>query len=167
MGEETPRWTLPLLSAGQAQKEVTHNEALSLLDLVVQPCVEAVGLNAPPTDATPGQAWVVGDQPTGAWTGHARHLAGWTAGGWRFLIPRPGLSVWSRADGCRSEWSEDGWRTGRVTARELLVEGKKVVGTQQSGIALTQGGQVIDSQARSAIDAVIRALRSHGLIASA
>lgn len=37
MMDDTPRWTLPLLAAGQAQKEMTHNEALSLLDLIVHP----------------------------------------------------------------------------------------------------------------------------------
>ena len=40
---DTPRWSLPLLAAGQAQKEMTHNEALSLLDLVVHPCVRRWG----------------------------------------------------------------------------------------------------------------------------
>ena len=31
----TPRLDLPFLSAGQAQKEFTHNEALQTLDLIV------------------------------------------------------------------------------------------------------------------------------------
>ena len=35
----TPRFGLPLLAPGQAAKELTHNEALSLLDLLVQPVV--------------------------------------------------------------------------------------------------------------------------------
>ena len=39
----TPRWALPLLAAGQAEKELTHNEALLLLDMAVQPSVVAVG----------------------------------------------------------------------------------------------------------------------------
>ncbi|MEJ8631224.1 DUF2793 domain-containing protein [Sphingomonas sp. I4] len=112
MMDETPRWTLPLLAAGQAHKETTHNEALSLLDLVVQPCVEAVGLDTPPGDAQPGQAWIVGARPTGAWAGHAQALAGWTDGGWRFLVPRAGLSVWNRAAQCRSEWDGAAWHTG-------------------------------------------------------
>ena len=166
MMDETPRWTLPLLAAGQAHKETTHNEALSLLDLVVQPCVEAVGLDTPPGDAQPGQAWIVGARPTGAWAGHAQTLAGWTDGGWRFLVPRAGLSVWNRAAQCRSEWDGAAWHTGRVLARELIVDGKKVVGTQRPGILLPDGAQVFDLEARYALGLIVAALRDHGLIAS-
>ncbi|MBZ6383123.1 DUF2793 domain-containing protein [Sphingomonas sanguinis] len=166
MVTETPRWTLPLLEAGQAQKEITHNEALSLLDLIVQPCVEAVGLNVPPGVPQLGQAWIIGPQPTGAWAGHAAALTGWTDGGWRFLAPREGMGVWSRAEQCRSEWDGNAWRTGRVLAREVIVEGKKVIGSQRSAIAVPSGGQVIDIEARNALASVIAALGAHGLIAS-
>ncbi|WP_322964542.1 DUF2793 domain-containing protein [Sphingomonas fuzhouensis] len=166
MTNDTPRWALPLLTAGQAQKEIMHNEALSLLDIVVQPCAEAVGVNTPPGDPVVGQAWIVGDQPTGGWAGRALALAGWTEGGWRFLSPRAGLSVWSRADDCRCEWDGSQWRLGRVGARVLIVEGKKVVGAQRPGISSPTGGQVIDSEARLALNAVIAALREHGLVAS-
>ncbi len=163
---DTPRWMLPMLAAGQAQKELTHNEALSLLDLIVQPCVEAVGVNAPPASPLPGQAWIVGDRPDDIWTGRAGMMAGWTEGGWRFLVPRVGLSVWSRADDCRCEWDGNQWRLGRVAARSLVIEGKKVVGAQRPGIALPSAGQVIDSEARLALNAIIGALRDHGLVAA-
>lgn len=166
MTMETPRWMLPLLAAGQAQKEITHNEALTLLDLVVQPCVEAVGVNVAPASPATGQAWVIGDQPTGAWQDHAGMLAGWTDGGWRFLSPRPSLSVWNKAAQCRSEWDGAAWQTGRVVAREVTVAQKKVLGSQQSPIPAPTGGQVIDIEARSAVESVIAAMRGHGLIAS-
>ena len=38
----TSRLGLPTLAAAQAQKEMTHNEALTLLDVAVQPVVAAV-----------------------------------------------------------------------------------------------------------------------------
>lgn len=48
MADGTDRLRLPLLTAGQAQKEVTHNEALLLLDLLVQASVQSAGLTSPP-----------------------------------------------------------------------------------------------------------------------
>jgi hypothetical protein len=54
--ERTPRLALPLLQPGQAQKETTHNEALAVLDLVVQASVLAVGTNVPPVAAELGSA---------------------------------------------------------------------------------------------------------------
>ena len=95
----TPRLSLPLLHAGQAQKEIDHNEALALIDLALHASVEAVGVNEPPEEPTEGQCWIVGSAPIGAWEGYYNALAGWTAGGWRFLVPRFGMAVTCREDG--------------------------------------------------------------------
>ncbi|WP_312491214.1 DUF2793 domain-containing protein [Sphingomonas sp.] len=167
MTDATPNWALPFLAAGQAQKELTHNEALTLIDLLAHPCVEAVGVDAPPAAPIVGQAWIVGGQPTEAWTGRAWMLAAWTDGGWRFVGPRIGMAVWSRGDRHRCDWDGEVWRHGLVPAREIQVDGKKVVGAQQPAIVPPYGGQVVDSEARLALDAVIGALRAHGLLASA
>ena len=39
---KTARWALPLLEAGQAQKEMGHNEALAAIDLLMTTAVLAV-----------------------------------------------------------------------------------------------------------------------------
>lgn len=91
--DQTPRFALPVLHIGQADKEQTHNEALALIDLAMGAVVEDVGVDVPPGDPQPGQCWIVGDAPSGAWAGNARAIAGWTAGGWRFVAARAGLSA--------------------------------------------------------------------------
>ena len=53
--ETTARLGLPFLQAGQGQKELTHNEALAMLDIAVQPVVLEVGLATPPATPLPGQ----------------------------------------------------------------------------------------------------------------
>ena len=45
---KSQRIGMPLLSAGQAQKELIHNEALILLDAVVHGCCSGPPLDAPP-----------------------------------------------------------------------------------------------------------------------
>ena len=94
----TERLALPLLATAQAQKEMTHNEALVLLDALVQPTVVSVAPVAVPTTPIAGQAWVVGTAPTDTWAGHAGDLAIFTAGGWRFVAAHEGMQVWSIAD---------------------------------------------------------------------
>lgn len=161
----TGRWALPLLDAGQAQKEMTHNEALATVDLLLGASVVAVGVDAPPAGPAVGQCWIVGPAPTGAWAGRTGALAGWTAGGWRFAGPREGQRVWSLSDGCDAVFAGWQWRVGRVTANELRVGGVRVVGAQRPGILPPVGGQVVDTQARSVLGQVVAALTAHGLIA--
>lgn len=167
MSDETSaRLVLPLIAAGQAQKELSHNEALALLDLAVQPVVVAVGTNTPPTAPAPGDCWIVGMAPTGAWTGRAGALAGWTAGGWRFVAARDGMTAWSVADGATARFSTAGWVVGEVRGSSLVLGGDAVVGVRRSAIPAASGGTTIDAEARVVISAMLDALRGHGLIAS-
>ena len=77
MDDHTARLALPLLSPGQAQKEMTHNEALALIDLAVQASVESVGATVPPADPAEGAAWILGERPgAGAGLGALRRAAG-------------------------------------------------------------------------------------------
>ena len=162
---ETNRWALPLLETGQAQKEMTHNEALARLDLLTQAAVAAVGLNAPPADPAAGRCWITGNAPTGAWAGQAGVLAGWTAGGWRFVPPQEGMSVWSEADDCVAYFTQGSWQVGRVAATTLTIGGMQVVGARAPAIPAPAGGITVDQEARAAVAAMLATLRTHGLIA--
>jgi hypothetical protein len=64
----TNRLKLPLLYSGQAQKEVTHNEALNLLDVLVNPVAQEININSPPTDLKIGKLYVIGLEPIGEFT---------------------------------------------------------------------------------------------------
>ena len=100
----SPRFGLPYLLPGQAQKEVFHNEALTVLDCALHAYVEDV-LADPPDDPELGQAWIVAAGPTGTWADKASQLAGWTEGGWRFVAATPGMIVWNKAPGHWIHWS--------------------------------------------------------------
>jgi hypothetical protein len=159
----TPRLALPLLQPGQAQKEMYHNEALARLDLAVQAAVIAAGTNIPPADPEPGDAWIVGSAPSGAWTGQAKALAGWTGAGWRFVAAVEGMRAWvSESDGF-ALFSGGVWRIGEAYGR-LIVDGEQVVGARGEAIGDPDGGSVIDAEARAAILAILGALREHGLV---
>jgi Protein of unknown function (DUF2793) len=165
MTEVTDRLALPLLVAGQAQKEVWHNEALIQLDLLVQGVVVAVAPSSIPTSPGIGQCWIVGPGPSGVWAGKANHIAGWTSGGWRFAAPLEGMAVWSLADGVSVRRSASAWIKGELTATSVKIAGNQVVGGRQAAIAAPTGGTVIDSEARLALSTLLAAVRAHGLIA--
>lgn len=164
--EQTARLGLPLLHAGQAQKELDHNEALALLDLAVQAAVVAIGVEIPPSDPALGECWIVGSDPVGSWAGHGGALAGWTTGGWRFVAPRAGMAVWRMSDGLEAHHDGTAWVVGAVRASGVFVDGERVVSARGSAIANASGGVTIDVEARIALDGILAALRLHGLIAT-
>lgn len=164
MSDSTARLGLPLLAAGQAQKELWHNEALALVDLAVAPAVRELGVDAPPPEPVPGEAWVVGEAPVGAWAGRAGAIAGWTGGGWRFVAPFEGLSVWIATKGVDARYIGGAWVVGELSARRVVVDGKPVLGPRQPAVADPKGGTAVDGPAREALAGVLAALRAHGLI---
>lgn len=160
------RLALPLLAAGQAGKELTHNEALTRLDMLVQPAVIGIGGNTPPQAPQPGQCWIVGATPTGAWSGRAGAIAGWTAGGWRFVAARAGLCARHLPSGETAVCDGIGWQTGEVRATSLVVDGVQVVGARGPAITVPSSGATIDAELRACVEAILIMLRKHGLIAS-
>lgn len=165
MTDTTARFALPLIASGQAQKEVFHNEALTRIDALLEPVVEAVALNDPPAAPAPGQCWIVGASPTGVWIGAAQAIAAWTDGGWRFLGPVIATTVWSRADALFARFDGNNWILGEIPAARIVIGGVQVVGMQQSAVAAPAGGAVVDNEARSAVAGLIAVLKSHGLTA--
>lgn len=162
--EVTTRFSLPLLAAGQAQKELFHNEALLRLDTLLHPIAEAMGIEMPPSGPQPGQMWIVGAAPIAEWSGAAGQLARWSEAGWRFIAPLEGLAVTLRESGLRVIWRDGAWQVGIVTADEIVVGGQRVVGPRQPAIADPTGGSVVDEAARATIAQVLVALRAHGLL---
>lgn len=165
MPDLTPRFAMPLLAAGQAQKELTHNEALTLADLLIAPVVVAVAPASVPASPAVGNGWIVGAAPQAPWDGQAHKLAFWTDGGWRFVAAPLGMTVWSIADQLPARRTESGWDIGQLAAATIRIGGNQVVGPRLAGIAPPAGRTTIDIEARAAIDALLLRLQSHGLIA--
>ena len=160
----TPRLALPFLSAGQAQKEFYHNEALQTLDMLVGGAVEEGPRADPPATPALGAGYIVGASPTGAWAGKSGYLAAFTSGGWRFVTPTDGISAYVKAVGAWATYRLGNWEIGTLRGSQLIVNGQQVVGGRCAAISSASGGTTIDAQARTAIDQILAALRQHGLI---
>lgn len=95
MSDSTGRLALPYIVQSQSQKEVTHNEALTMLDILLHPVAISEGDNIPPVSPVVGDCYIVGTSPTGAWIGKAKHLAqAQIGGGWFFVAPFTRFKCW-------------------------------------------------------------------------
>lgn len=139
----TPRFDMPLLFAGQAQKEGYVNEATARIDALLHGAIEAETAT-PPVAPGDGLCWLVGSSPTGDWSGQAGKIAARQAGNWLFFTPRDGMKLLNRATGQDIRY-KTGWQ---VAARPVA----------------PTGGTTIDSEARSAIAAILASLTTAGIV---
>ncbi len=91
---ESPNLSLPYIMAAQAQKHVTHNEAIRSLDALVQLVLLDRDLSAPPPAPVDGSRYIVGSSPTGMWAGNAKKIAAFQDGAWVFFAPGEGWVGW-------------------------------------------------------------------------
>lgn len=142
----TPNFSMPLLHAAQSQKEITHNEALIIIDALLAGV--ASGIASDPSMVVPqaGGAWIVDGSATGEWAGRAWQIAIFSEGGWRFARPATGMRLLDRASGLVRTFDGTQWLLPDT------VEGPS-------------GGATIDIEARATLGEVLTALRQAGLLA--
>lgn len=94
MSEQSTILNLPYIQPSQAQKHVTHNEALRALDLLVQTAVSSRDIAAAPVTPAIGDRYIVAASATGAWAGQDTNLALWDGVSWSFVQPSEGWRAW-------------------------------------------------------------------------
>jgi hypothetical protein len=141
----TPSLGLPLLVAGQAQKEFFVNQALSLLDAMHVRSVNS-SRPTPPSSADEGECFLVSAFAAGVWTAREDQIAVRIGGDWHFIEPTEGMQLFDRDKGrilvFRSQWMP------------------------AIAPALPTGGTVIDTEARASLSALIQALLAIGVLGS-
>lgn len=110
MPDLSARLSLPYILPAQAQKHVTHNEALARLDLLVQLVLEGVDVNTPPASPAQGDVVAIGGAPTGDWAGQAAGtLASWDGTAWVFIPPQEGWVAMDNTSASLRYWDGTAW----------------------------------------------------------
>lgn len=121
MSDATTHLLLPYILAAQAQKHVTHNEALRLLDGLVQLSVLDRDMTAPPGSPADGDRYIVGSGASGDWAGWDLSVALWTDGAWLRLPPRTGWRAWVENEGLLLVYDGASWIGTTPAALQNLV----------------------------------------------
>lgn len=130
----SPDLGIPFIDSQQDQPEVTHNEALLLLQALLNGVI-SVGPNTPAVGPTIGDSYIIGAAPTGAWAGRANCVTIWSGTAWDFIpgetsagtpitmgARQEGMRVWVRDEDTTYVWSGSAW-------------GALSTGASQAGIA--------------------------------
>lgn len=134
---------LPLLFAGQAQKEFFVNQAFAVIDALLHRGVVSAA-PIPPASSQEGDAYQVIAPASGEWAGEEGSIAVRIGGAWHFVAPREGMVIYDR-DAGRSLVFREGWEVAET-------------------IAILGGGTVVDTEARSAIEQIIIEMRRFGIL---
>jgi hypothetical protein len=123
---DTPNLTLPYIFASQAQKHVTHNEAIRALDCLVQLSVESRALTNPPASPVEGSRYVVAAGASDAWAGKSDKIAAFQDGAWAFYAPKDGWIAWVASENILIVYDSGTWSPvstgggGGVTDHDML-----------------------------------------------
>ena len=136
--DATPRLALPYLAAAQAQKYVTLNQALALLDGLVQTAVESRSTAAEPPSPTDGAIYILPASATGAdWsTRAAGTVMRCEAGAWAALQSEPGWIAYVKDEGVLLLQAGGGWADLGLSLRELENLTKLGIGTTADAVNL-------------------------------
>lgn len=111
MSQNSSRLSLPYIEAAQAQKHLTHNAALELLDMLTQTTVISYDATTPPVSPVEGDIYALGAAPNGEWSGQAFAIAAFSNGGWIFVQPANGWRVWATSTEEFCIFLNDSWVT--------------------------------------------------------
>jgi len=144
---QTGRHRLPLLAVSQAQKEITHNEALVVIDALLHPAVEGTSSTAPVVaEGDIGRCWLIGAAATGIWATHKNEIAIYVGGGWRYIAPPDGMRIWNRSNKRHLFRIDEQW-------------------VEVPSIPHPATGSVVDVEARAALAAILQYFRLIGVLA--
>lgn len=105
----TPSRDLPYLQPSQAQKHVTHNEALQRLDILVQLKVQGFDAIQPPALPQEGDVFVTGTGAQADWAGQDERIAAFTGGAWLFIEPQEGWRATDAGNGAQRVFQGGAW----------------------------------------------------------
>ncbi len=115
MSEITPNLRLPYIFSAQAQKHVTHNEAIRALDAVVQISVTSRAITGPPGSPADGVRYIIPDAASGAWSGLSPRIAAFQDGAWATYIPPEGWLAWVEDEDLLYAFDGEAW----ITANDI------------------------------------------------
>lgn len=127
----SPSLRLPYIMPSQAQKHVTHNEALRVLDAVVQIGVISRALASPPASPSEGDRYIVAAGAGGVWDGQANSIAALIDGAWMLHPPRQGWLAWVGDESTLLAWSGTAW----IAAAQTPVNPTPLLGVNTTAAA--------------------------------
>lgn len=142
--DQTPNLKLPYIAPSQAQKHVTHNEAIRALDALVQLSVIGTVQTDPPAEPQEGDRYIVGSAATGPWSGKANLLAAFQDGAWAFFVPQEGWQAWIMEERKLVVFDQGGWNELKAGTNPVASVGINTIADETNLLSLKSPASLFD-----------------------
>jgi hypothetical protein len=117
---KTKRLGLPYILQAQAQKEVTHNQALNMLDIYVNTVAQDI-VDVPPTNINinDGDIYIINTDPKDIFNNHASKLAQYINGNWSFHQAFNLMEVMVRSTRTKMVYDNNIWTPLESAAKDV------------------------------------------------
>ena len=148
--QQTPRLAIPLIAAGQSQKDVTHNDAVLALDRLVTLAVVSDAADEPPESPADGTVWIVPAAGAAGWGQMAGTLMYRQNEAWIAQQPQAGQIAYVTITGAVLIYTGS-WQVMRRMDAPAVV-------------ALPSGGSAPDPEARLTLATLVSIMEQHGFV---
>jgi hypothetical protein len=144
MDQTTTSLKLPYIAPSQAQKHVTHNEAIRALDALVQLSATSRQLKNAPQEPSEGDRYIVAPEAVTLWAGKDNQIAAWQDDAWAFFQPQDGWQAWVAEEQTFVVFDRKSWR--RVTTGTNPVDsvGINTVADENNRLAVKSPASLFD-----------------------
>ena len=146
MSQTSPILSLPYIQPAQAQKHVTHNEALRVLDAITQLSVISASLTEAPAQAAAGDRYIVAENATGVWAGQDAAVAVWVDNTWQFFAPITGWRADDNSSGEELRFDGTNWQstTGVVNLQNVPAVGVNTSADSTNKLAVSADATLLN-----------------------
>lgn len=137
MPDTSPILSLPYIMPAQAQKHVTHNESIQLLDRLVQLTVISRGISTPPASPSVGDCYVVGTGASGGWAAQDGAITVWQGAAWAFTPAKAGWRAYALDEAASITFDGADWGSSQILQN---LTGLGINTTSDSGNPLAVAG---------------------------
>lgn len=142
--ENTANLALPYIMPAQAQKHVTHNEALGMLDALVQLSAHDRDRTEPPSAPEDGDRHIVGVDAEGPWEGRDGHIAAWQDGAWAYFQPAEGWRAWVAGEDALLVFHDGQWAPIGGALQNLDMVGVNATADAVNRLAVSSEAVLLD-----------------------
>ena len=141
----TTRYSFPQISASQAQKEITHNQSLWMIDGLMGCVVETRQDESPPSSYSEGELYLIPDVSAagGAWGGYEGEIAHYYNSTWYFYPPTEGMRIWVKDEAIELLYNGATWEDFSIDENAFHNDGAGEIHALTEKTALTDNDEFL------------------------